>query len=123
MVDAQGKTALRIAIDQEAWETAKFLIDIGADLFNIASDGESAASMIISRGPEIIKVLLNTKNINNKDPMGNTILHLAASKGNEATIKTLIELGALKSIKNNEDETPYDIAKRWGRTNIMNLLQ
>jgi hypothetical protein len=123
MVDAQGKNSLRVALDQEAWETAKYLIDIGADLFNIASDGESAATIIVSRGPDIIKMLLNTKNINNKDSMGNTILHYAAIKGSEATIKTLVELGALKNIKNNEDESPSDIAKRWGRTDIMNLLQ
>jgi ankyrin repeat protein len=55
--------------------------------------------------------------------MGNTVLHYAAIKGKEDTIKTLLDLGALKNIKNNEDETPYDIAKRWGRTTLLNLLK
>jgi len=123
MVDSQGKTPLRVAVDLEAWETGRYLIDSGANLFNIASDGESAATIIISKGPEVIKLLLSTNNINNKDRMGNTILHYAAIKGQEDAIKTLLDLGALKNVKNNEDETPYDIAKRWGRTTILNLLK
>lgn len=123
MVDSQGKTPLRVAVDLEAWETARYLIDSGADLFNTASDGESAATIILSKGPSVIKQLLNTNNINKKDAMGNTILHYAAIKGKEDIIKTLLDLGALKNIKNNEDETPYDIAKRWGRTTLLNLLK
>jgi hypothetical protein len=123
MVDSQGKTPLRVAVDLEAWETARYLIDSGADLFNTASDGESAATIILSKGPSVIKQLLNTNNINKKDTMGNTVLHYAAIKGKEDTIKTLLDLGAIKNIKNNEDETPYDIAKRWGRTTLLNLLK
>ena len=123
MVDSLGKTPLREAIDREAWETARFLIESGADLFNIASDGESPATLIVTKSTAVIKILLNTKNINNTDTMGNTILHYAAIKGKEDSITTLLELGALKNVKNNEGETPYEIAKRWGRTNIMNLLK
>jgi len=38
MVDSQGKTPLRLAVDSEAWETARYLIDAGADLFIKASE-------------------------------------------------------------------------------------
>lgn len=123
MVDSQGKNALRVAVDLEAWDTARYLIDSGADLFNKASDGESAATIIITKGSEVIKTLLNSKNINNRDALGNTVLHYAAIKANADTIKTLLDLGALKNVKNSEDETPYDIAKRWNKTNIINLLK
>ncbi|WP_369695319.1 ankyrin repeat domain-containing protein [Gracilinema caldarium] len=123
IIDSQGKTPLRLAVEVEAWDTARYLIDSGSDIFIKASDGESPADLAITKGPTVIKVLLNSKNINNRDSMGNTLLHYAASKGNSEVITTLLELGAIKNIKNNDDETPYDTAKRWGRTNAMNLLK
>ena len=123
VVDSQGKTPLRTAVDVESWETARYLIDSDSDIFSKAIDGESPASIAILKGPAILKTLFNGKNINTKDTVGNTLLHYAAAKGNEESIKTLLELGAVKNQKNNEDETPFDIAKRWGNTGSMIVLK
>eukprot|EP00911_Craspedida_sp_UC1_P000288 UC1_evm1s219 len=62
---------------------------------------------------ECVDILLSLPNIhvNVTNKMGDTPLHGAAWKGNAAVVAKLLEKGADRNIKNNEEETPYDLAK------------
>ena len=67
---------------------------------------------LVGRGIEINKV--------NND--GNTPLHTAVQYSNIESIKTLLELGANKSIKNKQGKTPIDIVKEKKKNEIMELF-
>ena len=122
-VDAEGRTPLRIAVDQNAWAMAQFLIDKGADVFSLAADGKTPAGLALSKGNDAIRAFFTAKAINAQDPSGNTILHYAAQGGNSKMVALLIELGANKNIKNIAGENPADIAERWKRNDVAVVLQ
>jgi ankyrin repeat protein len=121
-VDSEGRSPLRLAVDQESWELAKLLADSGADPFTIAGDGKTAGELVIAKGANQVQMIFSGKAINARDSSGNTILHYAARYGNRETIAVLLELGANKSIKNISAESPADIAKRWERTDTLSML-
>ena len=55
----------------------------------------------------------------------NTPLHLAARSGHEEIVRELLKAGGVSAcnIKNFEGDTPLDLAKQFGFTNIVNLIQ
>jgi len=122
-VDSNGKTPLRTAIDLEAWTSVKLLADAGADPFIEAADNKTPSEISFIKGNECIMALFSGRNIDAKDSLGNTILHLAARHGSAANISLLLELGANKSIRNIASETPYDIALRWNKRDNADLLR
>ncbi|MDR1956254.1 MAG: ankyrin repeat domain-containing protein [Treponema sp.] len=123
-VDAEGRTPLRLTVDQNAWEQAQLLIEKGSNIFSTAADGKTPAQIVLSKGTEAIKAFFSSsKAINAQDPSGNTILHLAAQTGKPETVALLIELGANKAIRNIAAESPVDIAQRWKRDTVVVLLQ
>lgn len=66
-------------------------------------------------------VLVHSK-MNSQNFDGNTALHLAAERGYEAIIKSLLEAGADKGIKNRAGETAADIAVRSGYSKLLAYL-
>jgi ankyrin repeat protein len=123
VVDNNGKTPLRLAVDMEIWSSVKIIADSGADPFLTAVDNKSPAEISFIAGEICIRAIFSGKAINAKDSSGNTILHLAARLGTPETISVLFELGANRSIRNIASESPNDIAVRWNRTEISNLLR
>ena len=123
VVDSNGKTPLRLAVDLGLLGHAKLLADAGADPFLAAVDNKSPADIAFANGIEYIKALFSGRAINTKDASANTILHLAARYGTPSIIETLLELGANKTLRNISSETPADIAVRWNRTDNIELLQ
>ncbi len=123
VIDSDGKTPLRRAVDEGSWDTARILIDAGADAFSTAVDGESAATVALAKGNAAIEALFDGKNINSHDSADNTILHYAAYRGTPEEIALLIKLGANKTAKNLSGETAFDVAKRWGKDKNTALLQ
>jgi len=122
-VDRNGQTPLRLAVDLNQLEVVKLLAEAEADPFITASDNRSSAEIAFSKGEDCIKAIFSTKAINAKDSSSNTILHLAARYGNPQIIKTLIELGANKTLRNISSEAPVDIAVKWNRTENADLLR
>jgi ankyrin repeat protein len=122
-VDAEGRTPLRLAVDQNAWDHAQLLIDKGANIFSTAGDGKTPAGIALAKGNDAVKAFFSAKAINAQDSSGNTILHYAAQSGNSRTVSLLIELGVNKNIKNISGESPADIAERWKRNDVVILLQ
>ena len=76
--------------------------------------------------------ITNDKDNNNKDNFninvllnadGNTPLHTAVIGGNEKIVKFLVEhWNADGSIKNNDGDTPLELARKLGDTNVANYL-
>ena len=121
--DNNGKTPLRLAVDLDLLEPAKILADAGADPFFVAVDNRSPADVAFTKGEDCIRALFSGRAINSRDSSANTILHLAARYGTPQIIRTLLELGANKTLRNIASETPEDIAIRWNRTENAELLK
>ncbi|MDR2149731.1 MAG: ankyrin repeat domain-containing protein [Spirochaetaceae bacterium] len=121
--DAQGRSALYLAVEQKRWDIAKLLVNAGANLFFTAGDGLSPADLALSQGNEAINALFNGKAINDKDLYGNTILHYVAQSGTAELASILLGFGADKSIKNIVGDRPADIALRWKQSAVEALLK
>jgi ankyrin repeat protein len=121
-IDAEGRNPLRLAVDHEAWDSAKLLADAGADPFTAAGDGKTPGELALTKGRTGVQALFSGKAVHAKDASGNTILHYAAHYGDPELVYLLLGLGADKDIKNIAAERPADIAIRWGHTETAGLL-
>jgi ankyrin repeat protein len=122
-VEREGRTPLRIAVDMDNWEAAKYLVGAGSDVFSVARDGQSPAEIALGRGVTAVRAVFSGKAIVARDSSGNTILHYAARNGNRDLASLLLELGADRSIRNTAGESAADIANRWGNTAAYDLLR
>jgi ankyrin repeat protein len=121
-LDFEGRTPLRLAVDTNQWDTAKFLADSGSDIFLSARDAKTAAEVALTKGSTAIDAVFSGRAIMARDNSGNTILHYAAQIGNTDVITRLISLGADKTVLNIASESPADIALRWRHTQAATLL-
>jgi ankyrin repeat protein len=122
MVDAEGRTALRLAVDLDLLETAQLLANSGGDVFAAARDGKTPAEAALSKGADAVNAIFSGAAINSKDSSGNTVLHYAAKQGDASLVSLLISMGANKAIKNIAAESPADIALRWRNQEAASLL-
>jgi len=127
MVDAEGRTALRLAVDLNQLETAQLLANSGGDVsggdvFAAARDGKTPAEAALSKGEDAVRSLFSGAAINARDSSGNTILHYAAKQGNASLVSLLISMGANKAVRNIAAESPADIALRWRNYEAAALL-
>jgi ankyrin repeat protein len=113
VLDAWDRTPLRLAVDLEAWNTARFLVNNGSDIFSLAKDGQSPASMVLNKGSSALRAFFNGTAINTWDVNGDTILHHAVRHRNAdgETIKLLLDLGADKNIRNHNGKSPLQLAR------------
>ncbi|XP_062908914.1 ankyrin repeat domain-containing protein 42-like isoform X1 [Mobula hypostoma] len=61
-------------------------------------------------------------NINERDNKGSTPMHKAAGQGHLGCLQWLIEMGGDHYIKNDAEETPMDVAKRFSQLAAVKLL-
>ena len=121
--DARGRTPLYLAIGMGALDEARVLVEAGSDIFIQADDGNSPATLAIVAGIQTVKTLFDGEAVAVSDAVGNTALHYAAYKGTAEVVNALLELGAVKSIRNVANETPADVARRWANTENEKLLR
>jgi ankyrin repeat protein len=122
-VEREGRTPLRMAVDMDNWEAARYLVGAGSDVFSIARDGRTPAEITLGRGVTAVRAVFSGKAIIARDSSGNTILHYAARNGNRDLVSLLLELGADRSLRNTAGESAADIANRWGNTAAYDLLR
>jgi ankyrin repeat protein len=117
-LDAQGRTPLRLAVDMEAWNTTRFLINNGADIFSLAKDGQNPASVVLDKGLPALRGFFNGTAVNTWDVNGDTILHYAVRhrSANGETIRLLLDLGADKNIRNHNGKNPLQMAREINRS-------
>jgi ankyrin repeat protein len=122
MVDSEGRTALRLAVDHDLLETVQLLANSGGDAFVAARDGKTPAEAALSKGADAVRALFSGTALNARDSSGNTILHYAAKQGDASLVSLLIFMGANKTIKNISAESPAEIALRWRHHEAASLL-
>jgi ankyrin repeat protein len=121
-IAANGKTPLRLVLEQNKWDQAKLLADAGSNIFVVAGDGKCPAEIAIAKGREAVNAIFAGPAISARDPTGNTVLHYAAHTGTPDLVSLLIELGANKNTRNISAESPGDVALKWRRPDIAALL-
>jgi len=103
----------------------KWLVEKGADVNRIMSDGESALNWAVtSDSLEMVKYLVDHgAKVNLSDTSGMTILHRAIVAGNTEIVKFLVDKGADINSENKSRETPLHLASIYGRTgNVQTLV-
>lgn len=108
-------TALYIAAQKHNNEMVKLLVEHGASV-NI-KDFNEYIPLDVTNDPDIIKFL-----IEHGSKLTNDIAHKVASSGNTELMKYLIEIKPPLDGKNEYNNTPLDLARIKGHTDIVNLL-
>jgi uncharacterized protein len=114
-----GWTPLHLASFFGHAEVARTLLDAGADVTAISKNREANLPINAAgagRHSEIVRLLIDRGcpvDARGSDA-GYTPLHLAAHEGNADLIRFLLKRGADRSLKNAQQETAADIAKKQG---------
>jgi ankyrin repeat protein len=121
--DDTGNNPLLLALDESIPEIAAILIPI-AKMKVKTKGGSTPLHMAVSRETGSVGPLLERGvPVNAQDNRGWTALHMAASSGDSETVSLLLEKGADPTIKNKREETPFMIAVRKNRPEIIDLLK
>ncbi|CAF3339971.1 unnamed protein product [Rotaria socialis] len=109
-------TTLYLACKNEQLEMVKYLIENGADIYNVDIN-ESTALMIACKykHDELVEYLLSLDDathtlLNAVDKCGPTALYVAASVGSLNIVRLLLEKYQAKIVKNNEAQTAFTMA-------------
>lgn len=117
--DKDGNTALHYAVS-ESPELVEFLLDKGANVN--ANDSEEhtplhvaiAAKTNTNKKLKIISILFeHGAKVNKANKDGNTALHFAIKYNEPEVVKALLGEDANKKFKNDLDQTPLDLAKKY----------
>ncbi len=120
--EARG-TPLCAAAEAGDLQAADFLIKHGAKVNRGARGGENALSHCVGRFPEMVDFLLkNGADPNRSDGWGVTPLMRAATAGNEASAKLLIEAGAHVNDEDRDSNTALYEAVDNGSIEVTRLL-
>jgi ankyrin repeat protein len=139
--DEGGYTALLFAAQQDDVDSAKILVEAGADVNDTAPVGTSALVVAVhSDSARVAEVLLERGADVNADGAGYTALHAAVLRGNAALVTALLARGASPNAKltrptparryGNEwsfgdnliGATPFYLAAKFGEIELMRTL-
>ncbi|MBO5136873.1 MAG: ankyrin repeat domain-containing protein [Spirochaetaceae bacterium] len=120
--NSSGTTPLSLAIAQNSIQLASILLQYGADPYIADNTGECAVSIALKENAPVLDQIVKQSGTKT-DISGEGILHYAARLSDSETIKRLLSMGLDKSQRSISGESPYDIAVRWQRPEIAQLLQ
>ncbi|CAD8203286.1 unnamed protein product [Paramecium octaurelia] len=123
--NAQGMNGLHLAAQGDQPKSVVYFKKIGFDFAQKDSKGGTALHWASYYGCELsVNYLLSFSDqfLDVKDLEGLTALHLATMSGNSRIVKKLLLHGANRQIKNNEGQTPADIAKSNSFQSIYKML-
>lgn len=113
-----GNLALCYAVLMDRIDIAEFLLDVNVNINEWDEKGDLALCCAVSAMQPIpnvtmFELLLNRgANINAQDRNGKTALHVALDLGCSKAMRILVSLKANLTIKDREDQTPWDVAKK-----------
>ncbi|MCL2601900.1 MAG: ankyrin repeat domain-containing protein, partial [Treponema sp.] len=111
-----GDTALAIAVRLNNQEAGEVLLQRGADIFAVNSNGETPLSLTFPPAgrpaTDLRRWMLSPQTLNARDGFGNTVLHYAAQWRLDHWIPSLVRVGANTEAANATGETPLFTAVR-----------
>ncbi len=107
--DAQGRTALLLAVEKGHLEVVKWLLDHGADVDRADNDGMTPliASEFMDSDAMVSQLLNHKPNVNTKRKDGWTALMAAAWRGRSRDLQLLLARYANINAENADHETAY----------------
>lgn len=121
-INPDGDTGLVIAVREESLKVAQLLINAPrADLNALNAKGESALMLACLKGQSVLAEAMIKKGAD-VNKTGWTPLHYAASGGQPALIRLLIENHAYIDAESPNGSTPLMMASMYGTTEAVELL-
>lgn len=128
--DANGETALSVAVNAQNRDLVKLLLKTGANPNVTNNEGATPLAWAVYPRDEekdceidiISSLLLAGADPNIKDIHGEAPLFWAAARGNTVVTQMLLQAGAKHSMTNNEGDTARDVAVQNGHTNVTKVL-
>lgn len=105
-----GDTPLHVAIQYEAYDAAKTLAAMGANIFARNSEGITALDSGLSTSSAYYELFITTKTGEIRDVEGKTIVHYFVETDNLKGIQTCARKGIPISVKDDNGKTPLDLA-------------
>lgn len=122
--NADGVSALYLACYAGHLPVVALLLDWGVDRTVITSHGHSALTAA-ARNLRVVELLLAHRcgDIDHQIDNGMSALHLACLQGAVDVVRVLLEAGADPTLKEEDGQTPRDVAAEWGYHDIVQLLE
>lgn len=121
--NGKGMTALNESVANGEKAQALVLIEYGADPYVATTTGENAVTTVFkTKDMELLDAIVKY-NATKTDRQGDGILHYAARNADRQTVEHLLTLKLDKTVRNISGETPAQMAARWGRSDIAELLK
>ena len=121
--NGKGLTALNEAVAKNAESQALVLLEYGADPYIATTSGENSLTAVFKTKNTALLDAIAKYNSTKTDRQGDGILHYAARIADREIVEHLVSLKLDKSAKNFSGETPAEMAERWGRADIAELLR
>lgn len=120
--DRTGSTALIIAAQNKMLNACTLLLSNGGDPFISNNGGVSAVSIALEQYHELLPLIDEFASAS-VDSAGECLLHYAARLADGEIVKKVIELAPDQLHKRSiAGEIPYDVAVRWKRNDVAQLL-
>lgn len=121
-----GESSFIIAVQKEDTTMMHFLLEKGANINFKGKDGKTALMEVIEleKNWELVRFLIeHNEDVNVKDTKwGWTAIMYATNKGQSDAVILLIENGADLTLTDIDGQTVFDIAKKFNKTDILELL-
>ena len=121
--NGKGVTALNEAVANNEKTQALVLLEYGADPYIATNTGDNALTAVFTtKNMEILDAIVKY-NSTKTDRQGDGILHYAARSADYEVVAHLASLKLDKTAQNITGETAAQMAERWGRRDIADLLK
>jgi len=121
--NGKGETALNNAVNKNLNAQALVLLEYGADPYISTPSGENALTAVFkSKNTTILDAIVKYDSTKT-DRQGDGILHYAARFADREIVEHLIGQKLDKNARNISGESPSEMASRWGRKDIAELLK
>ncbi|GFO25172.1 transient receptor potential cation channel subfamily a member 1 [Plakobranchus ocellatus] len=125
--DVQDRTPLLLAASKGCWGAVQLLIANNADVHVKDTNNRNFLHLAIRFGGKLDQIggdfIKDIKNLlNERDDFGCSPLHYASKEGHLLALDDLIRMGAVLNPKNNQKQSPFHFAARYGRYNTCRRL-